>query len=72
MRNDLITDEGPFFTITRKFASGLDEQLAVGCTLAEAKEHCSDAQSSSRTCTHPNLVELTALKGPWFDCFTEE
>lgn len=72
MRYDLITDEGPFFTITRKFMCGDAETLAVGCTREEAREHCSDKESSSRTCTHPNLVELTALKGPWFDCFTEE
>lgn len=49
-----------------------DEVIETGLTLEEAKEHCSDPETSSRTCTDPELVALTEERGKWFDGYEEE
>ena len=41
------------------------EERACGLTLAEAKEHCNDPETSSTTATDPE-------PGQWFDGYTEE
>lgn len=38
-------------------------------TLAEARKHCTDPETSSRTCTSPAGHARTRLYGPWFDAF---
>lgn len=38
-----------------------------GLTLEEARAHCSDPETSSKTATKPDLS-----RGPWFDGFDEE
>lgn len=60
------------YKITRIFASGEREEINSGVTLEEAKEHCSNPETSSRTATSPEAIALTAEKGPWFDGFNEE
>jgi hypothetical protein len=60
------------YKITRFFANGDREEIQDGLTLEEAKEHCSDPDTSSRTCTTDEGMELTAKRGPWFDGYDEE
>lgn len=51
---------------------GVRETVARGLTLAEAREHCSDPETSSRTCTELENVRRTKEHGAWFDGYTEE
>ena len=60
------------YRIVRHFASGEKEDIDSGLTLEEAKAHCSDPNTSSRTATGAAEVELTAAKGAWFDGYDEE
>jgi len=41
-------------------------------TLEEAREHCNDPESSSKTATSPEAKERTEIYGPWFDGFEKE
>ena len=43
-----------------------------GLTLRQAKQHCSDRETSSSTCTTDEGLERTTAFGPWFDGYTEE
>jgi len=43
-----------------------------GLTLEEAQAHCKDPETSSSTCTNPELIARTHLTGPWFDGYDEE
>ena len=49
-----------------------NEVIETDLTLEEAKAHCGDPETSSRTCTEPHLVAMTEERGPWFDGFEEE
>ena len=60
------------YKIVRMFMNHPSVVVERGVTLEEAKEHCSDPQSSSKTCTTEEGMALTAEKGPWFDGFDEE
>lgn len=46
--------------------------VSRGLTLEEAQAHCNDPENSYRTCTTPAARRRTAIKGPWFDGYTEE
>ncbi len=46
--------------------------IETGLSLEEAQEHCSDPESSSRTCVQQEGLERTSKHGPWFDSYTEE
>ncbi len=60
------------YCITRRFASGDRETISEGLTKAEAQAHCRNPETSSRTCTEPELVEMTSKRGDWFDGYDEE
>lgn len=60
------------FTVRRNFFKGGYEVIKSRLTLAEAKEHCSDTETSSKTCTTPEALAITEARGPWFDSFDEE
>jgi len=69
-----VADE-PTYKIVRKYFRSDTypaEILDTGLTLEEAQEHCSDPETSSRTCTTPNGVLRTERCGPWFECFYKE
>jgi hypothetical protein len=48
------------------------EFVKGGLTLEEAKEHCSDPETSYNTCTEDDKKAITEKMGPWFDGFDEE
>jgi hypothetical protein len=64
----------PTYKIVRMYLAAEHdiEVIETGLTLHEAKQHCCDRETSSRTCTLPDLIKLTAERGPWFDGFEEE
>jgi hypothetical protein len=46
--------------------------VETGLTLEEAKEHCEDDETSSKTCTSAEGLRRTEEKGAWFDGFQKE
>jgi len=46
--------------------------IKEGLSLEEAKEHCNDPETSSRTCTEFGPRNYTHQHGPWFDGYEEE
>jgi hypothetical protein len=62
------------YHIVRRFAdpNHPDEVIETGLSLEQAKEHCSDPDASSRTCSAQEGLLRTARYGPWFDSFEEE
>jgi len=54
------------------FESRRNITIKRGLTLEEAKEHCSDPETSSSTCTKAAGKRRTRLYGPWFDGYTME
>ena len=60
------------YMVIRKFYSGDEQTIETGLTLEDAKAHCKDPETSSRTCTEPENVKLYDTKGPWFDVYEQE
>ncbi len=48
------------------------EVVRTGLTQEEAKAHCLDPETTSKTCTHRTGLERTKLHGDWFEGFEEE
>lgn len=59
-------DDAPTYCIIRFRRDGENSTIKEGLTLEEAKEHCSDPESDSKTATSPEEP------GVWFDGFEEE
>lgn len=60
------------YAIYRHFMNHPKQFIKGGLTLEEVKEHCSDPETSSKTCTNAEGIRLAEEKGPWFDGFDEE
>jgi hypothetical protein len=62
------------YTVYRKFFNDDVDTVTVetGLTLEEARAHCNDPETSSRTCKDPENVARTEEYGPWFDCYVED
>jgi len=59
------------YKIIRGFFDGDREVIATGLTLAEAKEHCQNPETSSRTCSDETAQEV-GIGRVWFDGFEEQ
>ena len=59
----------PTYKIIRHHFNRENEVIETGLTLEEAQEHCSDPNTSSRTCDDETAE---ANPGTWFDGYTEE
>ena len=59
------------YSIYRYFMNGDIDPIASGLTLEEAKEHCKDPNTSSKTCSE-EVDAQNYGRGPWFDGFEEE
>lgn len=62
-----MSDEEEMVEIVRFYADGYPAEVIAECTLAGAKEHCENPETSSQTCTTQEGLLRTRKKGPWFD-----
>ena len=46
--------------------------VQTGLTLEQAQHHCSDPNSSYKTCTTKTGRARTKANGPWFDGYTKQ
>lgn len=62
------------YKIVRVFADGRypNKVIKTGLTLKEAREHCQDPETSSKSCTTSTGRQRTERCGPWFDSYYEE
>jgi hypothetical protein len=58
------------YKIVRMYFRGGKREIMRGLTLEEAQAHCSDPETSSRTCTKAAGKRRTAQRGPWFDGYS--
>ena len=58
-------------TYSKDRSSHFRRTIASGLTLEEAQAYCRNPESSSRTCTRPQLLRMTRERGPWFDGYDE-
>lgn len=59
------------YNIVRFYQKGTKRVIATNLTLKEAKQHCTDPETSSRTATSSYAKNITAKHGAWFDGYTE-
>ena len=61
------------YKIIRGYFNDYDKEvIKKGLTLEQARKHCMDPETSSRTCVEKEGLERTAKRGPWFDGYAEE
>lgn len=60
------------YKIVRGYFSGSKRTIERGLTLEEARAHCSNPETSSRTCTTAAACAITHRNGPWFDGYEKE
>lgn len=61
------------YRIVRRFFNRHETQIIEQClTLDQAKKHCKDPETSSKTCSGVQAIQLTLAYGPWFDGYEEE
>ena len=62
-----------YYKIVRGFLNDPERVvIKTRLTLEQAREHCRDPETSSRTCTTESAKSLTRNRGPWFDGYEEE
>jgi|SRR5665213_953440 len=60
------------YKILRKAFDRDDELIESGLSLQDAQAHCSNPETSSRTCTSDWGHLLTEKIGAWFDAYEED
>jgi hypothetical protein len=61
------TTRAPRYKIVRHYMNGTKRTIRTGLYEGEAKQHCSDPETSSRTCTSRAGRQRTAHHGHWFE-----
>lgn len=69
MSND---SEARVWRVIRFYQAGRSRTIARGLTLAEAKAHCNDPETSSYTATSRAARARTKRLGAWFDGYTSD
>jgi len=60
------------YKIVRHYFKGGKRTIETGLTLEQAQAHCSDPETSSRTCTKAAGKRRTKRMGAWFDGYTDK
>jgi hypothetical protein len=61
------------YKIIRYFRSGKDPiVIKTGLTFTEARKHCIDPQTMSKTATDPAAIAFTKEYGAWIDRWVRE
>ena len=60
------------YMIVRYYQNHPSEIVTRHQTLEQAKEHCNDPETNSKTCNSEHGNNRTHRMGPWFDGYTEE
>ena len=70
----VLTQNKVTFKVIRQFERdpSMNKVIATGLTLEQAREHCKDPETSSRSCVRPENVNRTQRLGAWFESYTEE
>lgn len=59
------------YKIVRMYFRGGKRTIVKQCTLTEAKAHCSNPETSWKTCTSSTGKRRARNMGPWFDGYEE-
>jgi hypothetical protein len=70
--SNVIREEGRRYKIVRMYARGRKRTILSGLTLAEARAHCKDPETSSSTCSKSAGLARTRRMGEWFDGYDVE
>lgn len=66
-------DETTYKIVRNYLRDEYDSQvIQTGLSLVEARAHCKNPETSSRTCKQKENVERTQRYGAWFDSYTDE
>lgn len=60
------------YKIVRFYFKGGKRIINTGLTLEQAKTHCGNPETSSRTAKTARAKSVTRRNGPWFDGYTED
>ena len=52
--------------------TGDKKVISEGLTIKQAKKHCSNPETSSRTCENELNIKYTEQHGQWFDGYEQE
>lgn len=68
------TEDKPTYKIVRMYLDARPHRRTIwrGLSLEDARRHCSDPESSSRTCTTTSGTNRTRKLGAWFDGYERE
>lgn len=64
--------EQHYYRIIRYYSTRGKRVINSGLTLEQAQAHCSDPETSSRTCRKATNRQRTHRVGAWFDTYAQE
>jgi hypothetical protein len=60
------------YRIVRMYFRGGSRTIKTGLTIEQAVAHCTDPETSSKTCKSPIGKRRTRRVGPWFDGYADD